>query len=148
MYILVLALHNWVRWAVLLLVGWALARAFVGLVAHKPWGKTDRLSGMLYTVAFDVQLLLGLVLFFALSPLTTSALSDLATAMRSDPVRFFVAEHSPMMAFAWALAHVGSAVARRGADDAHKHRRAAIWFGLSALAIILAIPWSRPLLRF
>ena len=45
------------------------------------------------------------------------------------------------------LAHIGSAVARKGTDDAAKHRRAAIWYTLTILAIVLAIPWSRPLFR-
>ena len=35
---------------------------------------------------------------------------------------------------------------RRG--GAAKHRMAAILFGLATLAILLAIPWSRPLFRF
>jgi hypothetical protein len=38
-------------------------------------------------------------------------------------------------------------MARKGADDAAKHRRAAIWFTLAALAIVIATPWFRPLFR-
>jgi len=43
------------------------------------------------------------------------------------------------------LAHVGSALSRRATDDAARHKRAAIFYTLSLAAVLLAVPWSRPL---
>jgi hypothetical protein len=49
------------------------------------------------------------------------------------------------------VAHIGRVLVRRAPAAPQKHRRAAIWFGLSLLIILIAIPWpflsyGRPLL--
>jgi hypothetical protein len=66
----------------------------------------------------------------------------------ADPtLRFFTVEHILYMVFAVVLAHVGRAMSRRAAE-AGKHQRAAVWYGLSLAAILIAIPWSRSLNPF
>jgi hypothetical protein len=101
----------------------------------------------------DVQLLLGLLLYFVFSPLTTVALKDFGAAMSNPVQRFFAVDHVVAMVIAVVLAHVGRALSRRAADAQGKHRLAAILYGLAVLAIVLAIPWpfetgvGRPLLR-
>ena len=77
-----------------------------------------------------------------------AAYQDLGGLAMQAPFRTFLMEHMPIMFVALILAHVGSALSRKGADDTARHRRAAIWFSVTALLIVLAIPWSRPLIRF
>jgi hypothetical protein len=43
---------------------------------------------------------------------------------------------------------MGRALSKKATEPVAKHRMAAILFGLATLAILLAIPWSRPLFRF
>lgn len=147
MYPVVITVHNLLRWVILILGLWTLTRAVQGWSGKMDYRELDRRAGTLYTIALDIQLLVGLLLFFAASPLTKSALQDFSSAMESDTIRFFVLEHTPFMLLGWAFAHVGNAVAKRADTGSGKHRRAAIWFGLSLLVTVLAIPWSRPLLR-
>jgi len=145
-YTIVLMLHNLWRWVVVLAAIWALVRAWSGWLGKRPWTKVDRQAGTLFGISLDLQLLGGLILAF-ISPILQAAYSDLGAVAMQDPFRFYLMEHMPVMIGAVVLAHVGSAMARKGADDAAKHRRAAIWFTLTALAIVLAIPWFRPLFR-
>jgi uncharacterized membrane protein YozB (DUF420 family) len=146
MYTFVLAVHNILRWIVLFLLILALVRAFRGWFGKRDWTSTDRRAGTFYSVALDIQLLLGLILYFVLSPITRIALSDFGSALANTDLRFFVFEHVLMMILAVILAHVGVATAKRAAEPALKHRRSAIWFSLSLIAILLGMPWFRPLL--
>ena len=145
-YTVVLVLHNLVRWVVLLTAAWALVRAWSGWLGKRAWTTTDRRAGMFFGISLDIQMLLGLTLAF-ISPILQAAYADLGSLAMQDPFRFFLTEHMPLMTVAVVLAHIGTAAVRKAADDKGKHRRAAIWFTLVALAIVLAIPWFRPLLR-
>ena len=146
MYAFVLAVHSILRWIVLFLMILALVRAYWGWFGKRNWTSTDRRVGIYYSVSLDIQLLLGLILYFGLSPLTRSAFSDFGAALANTDLRFFVFEHFLMMVLAVIFAHLGVATAKRAAEPVLKHRRSAIWFSLSLIAILLGMPWFRPLL--
>ncbi|MDI6693773.1 MAG: hypothetical protein QME21_01885 [Anaerolineales bacterium] len=146
MYPITLALHNLVRWVALILGILAAARAFSGWFGNRAWSDGDRKVGSFFSIAMDVQLLLGLLLYFVFSPLTRTALSNLGAAMGSADLRFFALEHALYMFLAVIFAHLGSILARRATDAKAKHQRAAIFFGLALLLILLGMPWMRPLL--
>jgi uncharacterized membrane protein YidH (DUF202 family) len=97
-------------------------------------------------VGLDVQLLVGVFLSI-FSPIIATAVNNFQGAMGTEQIRFIVAEHIPLMLVSVALAHIGSARARRIEEDSRRHREAALWFTLSLVLIIIAIPWWRPLLR-
>lgn len=146
MYPFILAVHNILRWVIIVLAIYALVRAYRGWLGRRDWTPTDRKAGMFYSISLDVQLLLGLILYFLLSPITRQALASFGAAMGNDTLRFFGLEHFVYMLVAVILAHVGTATSRRAEEVTAKHRRAAIWFTLSALAILLGIPWFRPIM--
>lgn len=147
-YTIILILHNIVRWVVLLAGVAAAVRVLYGWLANQQWGDLDNRLGMLFTISLDIQILLGLILYFVLSPITTSAFSDFGGAMGNASVRFFLVEHLAMMVIAVALAHIGRSLSRKADSDNSKHQRAAIFFTLAILLIIAGIPWGdRPLLR-
>jgi hypothetical protein len=147
MYSFVLTLHNITRWFVLIFALIAIVRAFTGWLKKKEWQKADDRAGIFYTSFLDLQLLLGLVLYLVLSPITQSAFSSFATAMQDTTTRLFTLEHPLMMGIALVLAHVGRTLSKRAVGAAQKHKQAAIWFTASFLIILMLIPWGRPLLR-
>ncbi len=146
MYDFLLAVHNILRWIVLFLLILALVRAYWGWFGKREWTSTDRRVGTYYSVSLDIQLLLGLILYFGLSPITRIAFSDFGAALANTDLRYFVFDHVLMMVLAVIFAHVGVATAKRAAEPVIKHRRSAIWFSLSLIAILLGMPWFRPLL--
>src|SRR4051812_8600386 len=93
MYSSALWLHSLLRWAVLLtgLVAWF--RAVGANTARRPWTPKDELWGLLLTISADLQLLIGLILYFVLSPITKMGIRNFAAAMRIDTARFFTVEH-------------------------------------------------------
>jgi hypothetical protein len=144
-YSLTLAAHNVMRWVVVLLAIYALYRIYAGWFGKKPFTESDRKALSFYTIGMDIQLLLGLLLYFVLSPITTNALRNFGGAMGDSSIRFYAVEHILMMVIAVVLAHVAVVMARKGATDLSKFKRGALWLTLSVVAVLFAIPWQRPL---
>jgi hypothetical protein len=146
MYPTVLTIHSFVRWLVILLGLWAVVNA---LPARQARGGVSTFSGLLFSLTLDIQMLLGLLLYVSLSPITAAAMQDMGGAMKNGSWRFWSVEHPVMMILAVAFAHIGRP--RRG--RAATGNRALIWYGLALLAILLATPWpfmpqARPWLRW
>jgi hypothetical protein len=151
MYSATLVLHSWLRWAVILLGVLAVVRA-IAATRSRRWTPTDDRAAMLFTMVFDLQFLAGLLLYFALSPITRTALQHMDAAMRSATLRFWAVEHPTAMLVALVLAHAGRVVVRR-APEAKKGRMALIFFAIALLVILGMSPWpnmagDRPLFRF
>jgi hypothetical protein len=140
MYPSVLTIHSWLRWIVILAGLVAFVRAVSGASGRKPWKISDDRAGFWFIAALDAQLLIGLLLYFFLSPITMSALSDFAGAMKTSSLRFWAVEHPFGILLGVALAHIGRARARK-ADSFRRHRVAAIFFGLALAAILASVPW-------
>jgi hypothetical protein len=152
MYPLTLVLHSLLRWVVLAFGILAVGRALGGLRARREWAAGDEKAGRWFVAALDAQMLLGLLLYLRLSPMTTTAFQDFGAAMGNAVLRFWAVEHIAGMIIALGLAHVGRVRLRRAADAARRHRTAAIFFGLALVAILLTTPWpgmpaARPLFR-
>jgi hypothetical protein len=153
MYSLTLVLHSWWRWVVLVLVLVATWRGIIGNRQARAWTDSDRRVNMFTTIALDVQMLLGLLLYVFLSPFTVEAFKDFGAAMRTPGLRYWAVEHLTTMVAAVIVAHVGNVMARKGASDAARHLRSAIFFGVVVLLLLFGTPWpglpnGRPLFRF
>lgn len=150
MYGLVLNVHSWMRWVVIATCLWSILRA--AMAGQRPWTPADARSARLFVITLDVQLLLGLLLYFVLSPFTRQAMGNMGEAMKVSALRFFLVEHLVGMFVAVALAHIGATKIRKATGDARRHRYALIFFSLALLAIFASIPWpgmpaGRPLFR-
>lgn len=146
LFIPVLAVHNVLRWLLVLSALYAIMSAFIGWFGKKPWGKSADTAGILFTSMMDLQVLVGLVLYFFISPIVNSASQNFGAAMQNSNARFFAVEHIALMILAMGIAHVGRSASRKAVDSTIKYKRAAIWFTLSILLVLAAIPWGRPLL--
>jgi hypothetical protein len=146
MYSIILALHNIVRWIVVILVVVAVVRAYLGRFGKREWTEIERKVGAFVGMAIDIQLLLGLLLYFFLSPLTKSAMLNFGAAIQAPDLRLFTLVHPVLMVFAVVFAHLGSILPRKVTRPASKFERAALWFSLTLLMILLGMPWARPLL--
>ena len=114
LYSTVLLLHSWLRWVALVLGVVTTIAALVGRGSNSA-PAADRL-GLFFMIVLDVQLLLGLLLYFALSPVTAAAFKDFGAAMRDPALRFWAVEHAATMLLAVILAHVGNVLARKATD--------------------------------
>ena len=147
LYTLTLATHNIMRWVVLILAIYALYRVFAGLFGKKVWSEADRKSLSFYAIGMDVQLVLGLLLYFVFGGWFGMVTSDTAAVMSNSGMRFFAVEHFSVMLVAVILAHVATIMAKRATESRKAFRNGAIFLTLSVLAVLVAIPWAmRPML--
>lgn len=152
MYTTALFVHSWLRWAVILLALLALTRAITGSLMRRPWQALDDRVGLWFIIVLDVQVLIGLLLYFALSPITQAALADFGGAMGNSVLRFWAVEHVFGTVVGVFLAHRGRVRVRAISDDRRKHKAAAVFLVLAIVAILASIPWpgtpnARPLFR-
>ena len=141
MYTALLFLHSWLRWVVIFLGIALLGGAVSGVTKRRAWLPGDNRRLVLFTTSLDVQMLIGLILYAFLSPVTQSGFENMGLTMRDPVLRFFVIEHLFGMVIAIALAHVGRARVRKASDAVARHRTVLIFIGLAMVALLLSIPW-------
>ncbi|MCK7557376.1 hypothetical protein MKQ70_21170 [Chitinophaga sedimenti] len=133
----VLFLHSIMRWLIVLAGLWAVLRAWKGVNGKTPFTPADNKAGLFYMIFPDVQLLLGLILYFVTSALTKAAMANMGAAMKDGQLRFWAVEHLTLGLLAIILAHIGRSKVKKAPTDAAKHKAGLIFFGLSFLLVIL-----------
>ena len=141
MYTALLFLHSWIRWVVILSGIAALGGAVAGVTTRRAWLPVDNLRLVLFSTTLDVQMLIGLILYAFLSPVTRSGFENMSLTMRDPILRFFVVEHLTGIIIAIAITHIGRARVKKTADGNARHRYVLIFVGLAMVAILLSIPW-------
>jgi hypothetical protein len=142
MYSTVLLLHSWTRWLVLVFGLIAVFRAFTGRQG-RPWTGADNGMGAAFVGSMHLQLLLGLILYFGLSPYGVKAFETAGGAVMKDPIgRFWGVEHLAGMLLAVIAAQVGRTLSKKAADPIVKHKKAFTWFLIALLLVLLMIPWG------
>jgi uncharacterized membrane protein AbrB (regulator of aidB expression) len=138
MYTVLFHSHSGLRWIVLVMAFVVVGRSLVGFFANGQYKKLDRILSSAYVGLMDLQLLIGVVLYFH-SPFTRKFEFNM-----DDPdQRFWSTEHVMLMVVAVAAAHIGSGIAKRSADDPIRFKFQSIFFTVSLMMMLLGIPWSR-----
>lgn len=135
-----LHLHNLMRWVVIILAVLTVLKALRGMGGNKSFTAGDRKTAMFYMISFDIQLLIGLAVYF----LSSKGWFRMLTAggvMKNEYQRFFAVEHAIGMLIALILVHRGYSAVKKNIPDATKFKRL-FWYSLLSLIITLAmIPW-------
>ena len=151
MYTAVLIIHSWMRWITVLLALAATANAFR---AHRTPGRLPgKTWDTVFMAAIDLQVLIGLFLYFGLSPFTVEAMNNMSAAMKNPGLRFWAVEHAIGMFVVMALVRMGRIMAANAKTAASQRNRRLICFVLATLVMLGSIPWpgmvaGRPLFRF
>jgi uncharacterized membrane protein YphA (DoxX/SURF4 family) len=136
----ILPIHNILRWAVLLFGVWTLLNAVTGVLHKRNYTGTDNKANLFFMISCDIQLLVGLILYFN-GAWFESLKANAKAVMGNAGPRFFAVEHVLMMIIAWLLVHVGRSMVKRSDIDAQKHKRSLIYFGIALVIILAMIPW-------
>ncbi|HYD20781.1 MAG TPA: hypothetical protein VEB40_04840 [Flavipsychrobacter sp.] len=134
-----LHLHNVVRWLIVLFAILTLAKGISGMSGKKPFTKTDKRWALFLMICADIQLLLGLYLYYAKNWFTVLTSGG---AMSNKYNRFFSIEHTTGMLIGIILIHLGYAAAKNvKLPDAMRYKRM-FWYTLIAIIVIAAtVPW-------
>lgn len=143
MYSATLFLHSWIRW-IALVAGFGTTLAVLRGKSEGERSLADRWGGVM-TMTLDLQMLIGLVLYLALSPNMQEILNHFGNAMQDSASRFWAVEHITSMMGAVVLAHVGRVLARKAKTAPAKRTRLLFCAGLATLLMLVGMPWpGRP----
>lgn len=147
MYSAILTVHSYLRYAVLILVLLVVLRYVAGLLSSRAWNDGDEAVGRWMIRVWDLQFLLGLVLYF-LSPIVQFGFANFGDAMGDAQLRRFLVEHPVLNLLAIGALHVGWIRARKAVSAQGRRVRALVFIGIAAVLVVVSIPWEgRPLLR-
>ncbi|MFT3681493.1 MAG: hypothetical protein QM791_14565 [Ferruginibacter sp.] len=135
----ILILHSILRWGILIVGLWTVINAVTGVSSKRAYTAADNRSNLLFMIFFDLQLLIGLILYFVNG--WFDKLKQFSVYKSDAPTRFFMLEHLTMMILAWILVHVGRSAVKKAGTDAAKHKKMLIFFGIAFILILASIPW-------
>jgi hypothetical protein len=121
------AAHSGWRWVALLATLVAIGYGLWGWLSGRSWTAQGRKIALFTTIALDIQLLLGLVLY---------VVRESWKAGNPTGVRF---EHPTLMLLALAAVHVTSARLKRGTNTGGRYRLLALGTTIALALIIVAI---------
>jgi hypothetical protein len=151
MYTTILALHSWIRWIALIAGIGATITAMRGSSGPSGDSQLDR-WGLALVTALDVQMLLGLIMYLAVSPIMDAIRANFGAAMKDPVARFWAVEHIGSMLVAVIIVHVGRVLGRKTTNPDSKRMKLFVCFGIATVLMLLSIPWpglraGRPLFR-
>ena len=152
MYTGILHFHSLNKWVVLILAILSLSNALMGWLGKKPYTGTSNKLSLYFMISMHVQFLLGLALFFFLSPIIQAALSNMGAAMKEAPMRYWAVEHSFAGIFAIVMVTLGRVLAKKKSTDMAKHKTTVIFYLITlifiAVNILFPLKFGRNLLPF
>lgn len=145
MYELVLTVHSCLRLALLVLLVLIVFASLRGMLQASPRPLGAGLFQKLATIVADLQLTLGLLLYFVWSPTTASAMNDFGAAMKDKDLRYWAVEHGTLMLLVVVFVHLGKVFSKRATHDRGFHTRSLIFFGIALAGLLLGspgLPWA------
>ena len=133
---ILVTLHSYNRYLLLLALVFVLYRAYSGWLGRKPYEKVDNIASASLLGLTHLQLLIGLIMYAFTSTWTQTAFADFGAAMKDPMQRYFAVEHITAMLIAVVLIQLGRTFSKKAADDTEKHRKLAIYTTIALVIIV------------
>ncbi|HTN47237.1 MAG TPA: hypothetical protein VL098_12885 [Flavipsychrobacter sp.] len=137
-----LHLHNLMRWVLIILMLVNIVKAAGGMSGNKAFTTGDKRNALFMMISADIQLLLGLALYF-MGPWGIKNIQNqgMGNVMKDATGRFFAIEHTMGMLIGIVLIHIGYAAVKKNIADNAKFKKV-FWFTLiAAIVMIASVPW-------
>lgn len=134
--------HNFLRWIVLILALLTIIKSYTGWSSKRAFLANDRKMPLFFMISMDIQLLIGLMLYFTGDwGVKNIQNRGMANVMKDSAGRFFAIEHTIGMFLAIIFAHVAFSFAKKEIADNAKFKKIFIFSLLSLVAMLASIPW-------
>lgn len=137
-----LFIHSWLRWIILIMAIILIYKGFRGWQGNKLYTTGDNKLSVIFVGLFHLQVLMGLVMYFYSSPITTSAMDNFGEAMSNSGIRFWAVEHIFTMILAAVFVQIGRTKSKKARTDIGKHKAVAIYYLVGLILVLLRIPWN------
>jgi hypothetical protein len=148
MYNLLLIAHNGLRWLFLAAALYAIFRSVKGLMGNGDYTPADNKAASFVIIFAHTQLLSGLILWFV-SPTVQTAITDMGAAMKDKLLRLALLEHPLTNIISIVIIQIGRIQSKKAYENAVKHKRILMFYGIGLILILSRIPWANsPLFRY
>jgi len=135
-----IALHSYLRWILLILLLVSIFKALSGLNGKKSLTAGDKKIWLFTMISAHTTLLIGLILLFV-GRVNFTNVPEGDSIMKNTTYRFFLVEHPMMMIIAIVFITIGRGQVKKPVPDAIKYKKAFWFFVLALILILAAIPW-------
>ncbi|MGY3804007.1 hypothetical protein ACWNT8_08100 [Pigmentibacter ruber] len=135
-------IHSWTRWLIALLLLLVLYRSYIGWFKKSEYTKKDHIFGGVLLGLTHLQLVMGLILYFALSPISQAALNNISITMKSTVLRFWGIEHIFTMLLFVIFIQIGRIKTKKSKLSVQKYKSSAIYCTIAVILLLLGTPWT------
>lgn len=135
-------IHSWTRWFITLFLLLVLYRSYTGWFKKSEYTKKDHIFGGVLLGLTHLQLVLGLILYFALSPISQAALNNIGITMKSTVLRFWGIEHIFTMLLFVIFIQIGRIKTKKSKLSVQKYKSSAIYCTIAVILLLLGNPWT------
>ncbi len=141
MYEIIKETHSIVRWILLLIMLGSIYWSWIGFRRGKTWGIFEARIVAALGGLVDLQLVLGLILYFVLSPKTTAIYGNLLSTVQTPGYILIGVVHPIAMIASAVLLHLIKPQISKLSTDKDKYRKLGVLVAIALVLILLAIPW-------
>ena len=142
MYTTVKALHSYWAYLVFLILVIATINAIIKSLGKKEYHAKDFRISLFTLIVSHIQLLIGIVLFFAADYLSLIKDMGMGAIMKNAALRSNIIEHPLTMLIAVVLITMGYSKHKKKLTSAAKLKTIAIFYTIALLLVLAKIPWS------
>ena len=142
MYSTVKALHSYWAYLVFVILVIATCNALFKSFSKKEYHPKDFRISLFTLIVSHLQLLIGIVLFFAADYLSIIKDMGMGAIMKNAALRSNIIEHPLTMIIAVVLITIGYSKHKKKLTSAAKLKTIAIFYTLALILVLAKIPWS------
>lgn len=142
MYDVVLKLHSYWAYLVLIVLIIAVVNALIKLFGDKEYGAKDFRIALFTLIVSHIQLLVGLVLYFVSPRLQAFSELGMGGVMKDAVNRLYLVEHPFMNIIAVTLITIGYSRHKKKLTSKAKLKPIAIFYTIALLMLLSRIPWN------
>ena len=142
MYTTVKFIHSYWAYLVLLMLVIATFNALIKFFGKKEFQPMDFRISLFTLIVTHLQLLIGIVLFFAAGYISLIGDLGMGGIMKDDILRSNIIEHPLTMIIAVVLITVGYSKHKKKLTSTPKFKMLAIFYTLALILVLAKIPWK------
>lgn len=137
-----IAAHSGWRYVILILLILAIYYGNLTAKGKKAYEGATKKMGMFTMIAVDIQLMVGLVLyFFFIASQTNFKIGKLKDQIGVPMFRSIAIDHAIGMLIALVLIHIGYAKAKKALNDTEAGKKQFTYMLIALIIILISIPW-------
>lgn len=142
MYDVVLNLHSYWAYLVLIVLTIAVLNALIKVFGDKEYGAKDFRIALFTLIVSHIQLLVGLVLYFVSPRLQAFSELGMGGVMKDSISRLYLVEHPFINILAVVLITVGYSKHKKKLTSKGKLKPIAVFYTIALLLFLSRIPWN------